>query len=172
MLGEQRIATMTRHPNPSLPNPSLRRLIQAEPFAVRQALQDLLNHFPLNALDPDQRGTVEVWNGGMPDGYHLGIDGISVSPGYAYERAPDQQHFLNRKATKELFRGIFSRALPGKKKWQFNQSSMFLDFLAGALTYAMADFGLIKRPRGVSEAAHRERAARELIRFSAAGFKS
>ena len=47
-----------------------------------------------------------------------------------------------------------------------------LDFLAGALTYAMADFGLIKRPSGVSEAAHRERAARELIRFSAAGFKS
>ncbi|MDQ3288737.1 MAG: TetR family transcriptional regulator [Pseudomonadota bacterium] len=47
-----------------------------------------------------------------------------------------------------------------------------LDFLAGALTYAMADFGLIKRPSGVSEAAHRERAARELIRFAAAGFKS
>lgn len=47
-----------------------------------------------------------------------------------------------------------------------------LDFLAGALTYAMADFGLIKRPTGVGEAAHRERAARELIRFAAAGFKS
>lgn len=47
-----------------------------------------------------------------------------------------------------------------------------LDFLAGALTYAMADFGLIKRPAGISEAAHRERAARELIRFAAAGFKS
>ncbi len=47
-----------------------------------------------------------------------------------------------------------------------------LDFLAGALTYAMADFGLIKRPAGVSEKAHRERAARELIRFAAAGFKS
>lgn len=47
-----------------------------------------------------------------------------------------------------------------------------LDFLAGALTYAMADFGLIKRPSGVNEAAHRERAARELIRFAAAGFKS
>ncbi|GAB3333569.1 TetR/AcrR family transcriptional regulator [Marilutibacter aestuarii] len=47
-----------------------------------------------------------------------------------------------------------------------------LDFLAGALTYAMADFGLIKRPSGVTEAAHRERAARELIRFAAAGFKS
>lgn len=47
-----------------------------------------------------------------------------------------------------------------------------LDFLAGALTYAMADFGLIKRPSGVGEAAHRERAARELIRFAAAGFRS
>ncbi|MFP7721572.1 TetR/AcrR family transcriptional regulator [Lysobacter sp. A3-1-A15] len=47
-----------------------------------------------------------------------------------------------------------------------------LDFLAGALTYAMADFGLIKRPPDVSEKAHRERAARELIRFAAAGFKS
>ncbi len=47
-----------------------------------------------------------------------------------------------------------------------------LDFLAGALTYAMADFGLIKRPGGVAEKAHRKRAARELIRFAAAGFKS
>ena len=47
-----------------------------------------------------------------------------------------------------------------------------LDFLSGSLTYAMADFGLIKRPSGVSEAAHRDRAARELIRFAAAGFNS
>lgn len=45
-----------------------------------------------------------------------------------------------------------------------------LDFLAGALTYAMADFGLIKRPAGVSEAEHRAHAARELIRFAEAGF--
>lgn len=47
-----------------------------------------------------------------------------------------------------------------------------LDFLSGALTYAMADFGLIKRPAGTSEAAHRERAARELIRFAAAGLRA
>ena len=47
-----------------------------------------------------------------------------------------------------------------------------LDFLSGALTYAMADFGLIKRPSGVSEAAHRQRAAKALIRFAAAGFKA
>ena len=47
-----------------------------------------------------------------------------------------------------------------------------LDFLSGALTYAMADFGLIKRPAGVSEATHRERAAKALIRFAAAGFQA
>ena len=47
-----------------------------------------------------------------------------------------------------------------------------LDFLSGALTYAMADFGLIKRPSGVSESTHRERAAKALIRFAAAGFQA
>jgi len=47
-----------------------------------------------------------------------------------------------------------------------------LDFLSGALTYAMADFGLIKRPSGVTEATHRQRAAKALIRFAAAGFKA
>jgi AcrR family transcriptional regulator len=45
-----------------------------------------------------------------------------------------------------------------------------LDFLSGALTYAMADFGLIKRPTGVSDATHRQRAAKALIRFAVAGF--
>jgi hypothetical protein len=69
----------------------------------------------------------------------MGVDGISVSPGYAYERAPDQQHFLNRSKTKELFRGIFRRQ--GKTKWSFNQSSMFLDFLAGNQTFHCTPWG-------------------------------
>jgi hopanoid biosynthesis associated radical SAM protein HpnH len=64
----------------------------------------------------------------------MGVDGITVSPGYAYERAPDQQHFLNKKKTKELFRNIFSLGNRGKK-WKFSQSSLFLDFLAGNQTY-------------------------------------
>jgi hopanoid biosynthesis associated radical SAM protein HpnH len=71
----------------------------------------------------------------------LGVDGISVSPGYAYERAPDQQHFLNRRKTKELFRGIFARKKPGRKAWDFNQSSLFLDFLAGNQTYHCTPWG-------------------------------
>ena len=69
----------------------------------------------------------------------LGIDGITVSPGFSYERAPDQAHFLNRKRTKELFRGIFAR---GKgKKWPLSHSSMYLDFLAGNQDYRCTPWG-------------------------------
>src|ERR1700686_3292982 len=58
----------------------------------------------------------------------LGV-GVSISPDYAYERAPDQNHFLNRRKTKELFRDVFAR---GKgKNWNLTHSDMFLDFLAG-----------------------------------------
>jgi len=63
----------------------------------------------------------------------IGIDMLTISPGYAYERAPDQQHFLNRQKTKELFRDIFRR--DKGRKWRFSQSSLFLDFLAGNQTY-------------------------------------
>jgi len=63
----------------------------------------------------------------------LGVDGVTVSPGYAYERAPDQEHFLNRAQTKNLFRDLFKY---GKgKKWHLSQSSLFLDFLAGNQDY-------------------------------------
>jgi len=70
----------------------------------------------------------------------LGLDGITVSPGYAYERAPDQEHFLNREKTKQLFRGILSRGRGGKA-WSFSQSAMFLDFLAGNQTYHCTPWG-------------------------------
>ena len=69
----------------------------------------------------------------------LGVDGVTMSPGYAYERAPDTQHFLNRRNTKMLFRDIFRR---GKGKgWSFGQSPLFLDFLAGNQTYHCTPWG-------------------------------
>jgi hopanoid biosynthesis associated radical SAM protein HpnH len=71
----------------------------------------------------------------------MGVDGISVSPGYAYERAPDQEHFLARRKTKELFRGIFAAQKKGRKRWAFNQSSMFLDFLAGNQSFHCTPWG-------------------------------
>jgi hopanoid biosynthesis associated radical SAM protein HpnH len=70
----------------------------------------------------------------------MGIDGITVSPGYAYERAPDQQHFLNRTKTRQLFRDILKRGRGGKD-WSFSQSSLFLDFLAGNRTYHCTPWG-------------------------------
>jgi hopanoid biosynthesis associated radical SAM protein HpnH len=69
----------------------------------------------------------------------LGLHDITVSPGYAYERAVDQQHFLTREATKKMFREIFrlgkERVKAGKPKWRFSQSPLFMDFLAGNQTY-------------------------------------
>jgi hopanoid biosynthesis associated radical SAM protein HpnH len=73
------------------------------------------------------------------DVMEMGVDGMTVSPGYAYERAPDQQHFLSRLKTKELFRDIFRR---GKgHNWSFSQSSLFLDFLAGNQEYHCTPWG-------------------------------
>jgi hopanoid biosynthesis associated radical SAM protein HpnH len=69
----------------------------------------------------------------------MGIDGVMISPGYAYERAPDRAHFLNRQKSKQLFRDIF-RAGRGKG-WKFNQSSLFLDFLAGNQRYLCTPWG-------------------------------
>jgi hopanoid biosynthesis associated radical SAM protein HpnH len=69
----------------------------------------------------------------------LGIDGIMTSPGYAYERAPDREHFLTRQKTKNLFRDIFRRGQG--KGWTFTQSPLFLDFLAGNQDYRCTPWG-------------------------------
>ncbi|HEX8757802.1 MAG TPA: adenosyl-hopene transferase HpnH, partial [Steroidobacteraceae bacterium] len=65
----------------------------------------------------------------------LGVEGITVSPGYSYQHAPRQDVFLGRDASKQLFREIFKRGRARGAKWPFNQSSLFLDFLAGNQTY-------------------------------------
>jgi hopanoid biosynthesis associated radical SAM protein HpnH len=67
----------------------------------------------------------------------LGIEGIMVSPGYSYERAPRQDVFLERSASKRLFREIFKRGRHGRarSRWSFNHSGLFLDFLAGNQGY-------------------------------------
>jgi hopanoid biosynthesis associated radical SAM protein HpnH len=66
----------------------------------------------------------------------LGIEGITVSPGYSYHHAPRQDVFLGRHASKQLFREIFKRGRrPSSKVWSFNHSGLFLDFLAGNQSY-------------------------------------
>jgi len=71
--------------------------------------------------------------------HNLKIDAITVSPGYSYERAPDQEHFLNRSKTKALFREVFRKGRG--RKWRFSQSGLFLNFLAGNETYECMPWG-------------------------------
>jgi len=69
----------------------------------------------------------------------LGVEGMMLSPGYSYEKAPDQKHFLGRARTRRLFRAILSNR---NKSWQFNQSKLFLEFLMGKRTYACTPWGM------------------------------
>lgn len=61
-----------------------------------------------------------------------------ISPGYSYQKAPDQQHFLKKARTRELFSKILSRP---KRGWKFNQSPLFLDFLTGKKEYECTPWG-------------------------------
>jgi hopanoid biosynthesis associated radical SAM protein HpnH len=69
----------------------------------------------------------------------LGVEGMMLSPGYSYDKAPDQKHFLGRARTRKLFRAILSNR---KKTWQFNQSPLFLEFLMGERQYACTPWGM------------------------------
>ena len=109
------------------------RAVAAIKEAKRRGFRTIINATLFNTAEPAKVASF------FDDVMDMGVDGISVSPGYAYERAPDQEHFLNRNKTKELFRGIFRRQ--GKTKWAFNQSSMFLDFLAGNQTFHCTPWG-------------------------------
>ena len=68
----------------------------------------------------------------------LGVEGMMLSPGYSYDKAPDQKHFLGRARTRRLFRAILSNR---KKSWQFNQSMLFLEFLMGKQRFQVHALG-------------------------------
>jgi hopanoid biosynthesis associated radical SAM protein HpnH len=111
------------------------RAVAAIARAKQAGFRTIINATLFSDTDPERTARF------FDDVMAMGLDGISVSPGYAYERAPDQQHFLNRRRTKELFRGIFARQKKGGKRWAFNQSSMFLDFLAGNQSFHCTPWG-------------------------------
>ncbi len=102
------------------------------------------------AIDAGHRVTTNttLFNTADPEKVHemfdtlmeLGVEGMMLSPGYPYEKAPDQEHFLGVRQTREqehflhrnqtigLFQRIFAKA---KRGWRFNQSPLFLEFLRG-----------------------------------------
>src|SRR5215204_411465 len=69
----------------------------------------------------------------------LGVEGMMLSPGYSYDKAPDQQHFLGKGKTKRLFKKILSNR---SKNWVFNQSPLFLEYLMGRRHYACTPWGM------------------------------
>jgi hopanoid biosynthesis associated radical SAM protein HpnH len=69
----------------------------------------------------------------------LGVEGMMLSPGYSYDKAPDQQHFLGRARTRRLFNAILSNRKSG---WKFNMSPLFLEFLMGKRHYTCTPWGM------------------------------
>jgi hopanoid biosynthesis associated radical SAM protein HpnH len=70
----------------------------------------------------------------------LGVDNMQISPGYAYERAPDQEHWLGTEQTRALFQSAFSEGR--RKKWRLNHSPLFLDFLEGKRDFECTPWGI------------------------------
>jgi hopanoid biosynthesis associated radical SAM protein HpnH len=70
----------------------------------------------------------------------LQVDQMMISPAYPYEKAPDQDHFLGVRETTELFRKAFGDG--HRKKWRFNHSPLFLDFLEGKADFQCTAWGI------------------------------
>ncbi len=79
----------------------------------------------------------------MDEMMKLDVEAVTVAPGYSYERAPRQDVFLKRGTSKQLFRDLFK--LGEGRKWRFNQSSLYLNFLAGNETYHCTPWGAVTR---------------------------
>jgi len=101
--------------------------------ALRQGFRVTTNTTLFDGADPN---SVRDF---FDDMMKLGVEGMMLSPGYSYDKAPDQKHFLGRARTRRLFRGILSNR---KKDWQFNMSPLFLEFLMGKRDYACTPWGM------------------------------
>jgi hopanoid biosynthesis associated radical SAM protein HpnH len=107
------------------------KAVEAIRLAREKGFRVTINCTLFTGEDPDE--VAEFFDEAM----QLGIEGITVSPGFSYQHAPRQDVFLGRKASKQLFREVFKRRqLHGRRRrWSFNHSALFLDFLAGNQSY-------------------------------------
>ena len=110
------------------------KAVEAIRLAKSKGFRVSINCTLFNDADPERVATF------LDEMKVIGLDGVTMSPGYAYERAPDQEHFLNREKIKLLFRGILSRG-DGGRRWPFSQSTLFLNFLAGNEAYHCTPWG-------------------------------
>lgn len=103
------------------------------------------------ALDKGFRVTVNctLFQGETPDEVadfldyvmELGVEGVTIAPGFSYEHAPRQDVFIKSLDVKNLFRGIFAAGKQRKSKWKLNHSALYLDFLAGNQNYECTPWG-------------------------------
>jgi hopanoid biosynthesis associated radical SAM protein HpnH len=101
--------------------------------ALKQGFRVTTNTTLFDGADPNSV------RGFFDEMMELGVEGMMLSPGYSYDKAPDQKHFLGRARTRRTFRAILSNR---KKSWRFNQSPMFLEFLMGKRNYACTPWGM------------------------------
>ena len=101
--------------------------------AVRRGFRVTTNTTLYNDADP---ASVRAF---FDDMMELGVEGMTLSAGYNYEKAADQAHFLAKEETKKLFAEILKDR---KKSWRFNQSPLFLEFLTGARDYTCTPWGM------------------------------
>ncbi len=105
------------------------RAVSAIHAALDRGFRVTINCTLFTGEDPDEVASF------FDDVMEMGVESITISPGYSYSRAPRQDVFLNRRESKQLFRDIFARGRENARKWRFNQSSLFLGFLAGNQDY-------------------------------------
>jgi hopanoid biosynthesis associated radical SAM protein HpnH len=101
--------------------------------ALAQGFRVTTNTTLFDGADPE---SVRAFFDEMMD---LGVEGMTLSPGYGYQKAPDQEHFLGKEITRELFRAILGNR---KRRWRFNQSPLFLEYLIGIRDYACTPWGM------------------------------
>ncbi|MCP3905731.1 MAG: adenosyl-hopene transferase HpnH [Planctomycetes bacterium] len=104
-------------------------------LAVERGFRVTTNTTLFEGTDPN---AVRAFFDAMMD---LGVEGMMVSPGYAYDKAPDQQSFLKRQRTHELFEMILANRAGGRRRWRFNQSPLFLEYLMGRRDYECTPWG-------------------------------
>ena len=100
--------------------------------ALKRGFRVTTNTTLFNDADPPR---VRAFFDEMMD---LGVEGMMISPGYSYEKAPDQHGFLKRHRTQELFSDVLAKR---KRRWRFNQSPLFLQFLMGKREYQCTPWG-------------------------------
>jgi hopanoid biosynthesis associated radical SAM protein HpnH len=107
--------------------------VEAIQEAVRRGFRVTTNTTLFDGANPK---SVRAFFDEMMD---LGVEGMMLSPGYSYDKAPDQKHFLGRARTRRMFRVILSNR---KKRWQFNLSPLFLEFLMGKRNFPCTPWGM------------------------------